>query len=116
MSRTLFVFFAAIIGAIAIARGSAADIHGTPYVNPVGNFADNPLVRVVKIGPGTKYINAEHFELLVIQNLKGQRFAWRFDTAYAPTGFPLRQIAPAGFEAGSTWVYVQHGPRHVASD
>ena len=50
-----------------------------------------------------------HLETLAIQNGKGQRFVWRFDTLHAPTGFPLKSIAPPDFDAGDTWVYV--GPK-----
>ena len=73
---------------------------GTPLAAKTG--------RVVKISPATKYINAEHFEILTIENDKGQSFTWQFDTLIAPTGFSLRRIAPPGFQAGHALVYINH--------
>jgi hypothetical protein len=94
----------------------ASDTLGAFQNSPLGTPVQNGTARVVKIGPSTKYINAEHFESVTIENHRGQRFAWRFDTFIAPTGFPLRRIAPPGFESGSTWIYIEHPAHHIATD
>jgi len=70
--------------------------------------------RTLKIDAATKGINAAHRESIRIENDKGQSFVWRFDT-YGPIAFPLKAIAPAGFDAGSTWVYVNHPSDHIGS-
>jgi hypothetical protein len=73
---------------------------------PLGSPVPGAAERVVTIDAATRIIRAEHFEILAIRNAKGQSFAWRFDTRYAPTGFPLKNIAPPEFDSGDTWVYV----------
>ena len=111
-----YVAAAALAGVISAPAAYSSD---TPPSLPtqLGTLAKSTSNgRVVKITASTKYVNAEHFETLTIENDKGQRFIWQFDTQYAPTGFPLRRIAPPGFESGSTWVYVNHPARHVATD
>ena len=67
--------------------------------------------RVVRINAATKYINVEHFGTMKIENDKGQSFVWKFDTVGV---VPLRTIAPAGFEAGGTTVYVSHPTEHIS--
>ena len=98
---------AALLGA-ALA-GSAWAEHDAEHF---GTPASASTARVVKIDARTSLIKAGHLETLVIRNKKGQSFAWRFDTLHAPTGFPLKSIAPADFESGDTWVYV--GPHEAA--
>lgn len=70
--------------------------------------------RTVKIDASTKYINAAHYEVLHIVNDKGQSFVWKFDTL-GEVGFPIKVIAPRGFEAGETRVYVTHPLSHRQS-
>lgn len=89
----------------AVVAGPARAGHDISLGTPVSG----PVARVVKISAETRLIKAHHLETLAIRNEKGQSFAWRFDTLHAPTGFPLKSIAPADFEAGDTWVYV--GPK-----
>lgn len=66
---------------------------------------------VVKINAATKYVNAEHLSKVKIVNDKGQSFTWMFDAG--DVVFPLKAIAPAGFEAGDTTVYVRHPTTHL---
>jgi hypothetical protein len=85
---------------------------GGVYANPdmielLGTPAPGKAGRTVQIDASTKFIHTEHFEIFTIKNQQGQSFAWKFDTLYAPTGFPLTKIAPPNFEAGNTWVYVR---------
>ncbi len=88
----------------AVHAGGAYADHDTRHLGtPVSGTT---AATIVKIVAATSFIKAGHLETLTIQNEKGQSFAWRFDTLYAPTGFPLKSIAPAEFEAGDTWVYV----------
>ena len=68
--------------------------------------------RTVNITASTKYINAEHDGVLVIKNDKGQSFTWRADTL-SEVVVPLKTIAPAGFEAGDTAIYVRHPAAHI---
>ena len=68
---------------------------------------------VVTINAATKYINAEHGEVLVINNDKGQSFTWKADTL-GEAAIPLKAIAPTGFAAGETRVYVRHPMAHIS--
>jgi hypothetical protein len=68
--------------------------------------------RTLKFEASAKGINALHGETVRIENDKGQSFVWRLDT-YGPVAFPLKAIAPKGFDAGSTWVYVDHPFDHI---
>ena len=68
--------------------------------------------RTVRIDASTQYVNAEHFGTLKIENDKGQSFVWRFDSL-GEYGFPLSVIAPKGFAAGATRVYIRHPTTHI---
>ncbi|TAK87525.1 MAG: hypothetical protein EPO20_04290 [Betaproteobacteria bacterium] len=94
---------AALLGASVLAAGAYADHEVSAHF---GTAVSGATARVVKIGADTMLVKARHLETLTIRNEKGQSFAWRFDTLHSPTGFPLKSIAPADFEAGDTWVYV----------
>jgi len=74
--------------------------------------AQADVYKTVKINASTKYFNAEHFETLKIENDKGQSFVWKFDTV-GEVVFRLKTIAPAGFAAGETRVYVRHPTTHI---
>ena len=94
---------AALLGGAVLAGRAYADHDNSAHF---GTTTSGTAARVVKIDAATSVIKARHLETLTIRNGKGQSFAWRFDTLHAPTGFPLKSIAPADFEAGDTWVYV----------
>ena len=115
-SSTCEKWFVAVIAAVFAATSGYAFENQSCQISELGTYVKESKGRLAKITPSTKYLNAEHFETLTIENQKGQRFSWQFDTRYAPTGFLLRRIAPAGFESGDTWVYINHPPRHVATD
>ena len=68
----------------------------------------------VKIGSATKGIYVDHFATARIENDKGQSFTWRFDSTMAMSSFPLKAIAPSGFDAGNTLVNVNHPASHYA--
>lgn len=114
MKRSLLLATAVLAGAISAGTAHTADRNGAP--NLVGTPVQVRYGRVIRIDAATRYVNAEHFEIVTIENQKGQSFSWQFDTLIAPTGFPLRRIAPPGFECGNTWVYINHPPRHVVTD
>ena len=69
--------------------------------------------KTVQINASTKYVNAEHLQTLKIENDKGQSFTWKADAGGVV--FPLKTIAPAGFEAGEATVYVRHPTEHIGS-
>jgi len=95
------------LGSAVLAAGANADDFRTA---DLGTPAPGEAGRTMKIDASTKYVNAEHLEVVTIRNQQGQGFCWRFDTLHASTGFPLSNIAPLDFDAGDTWVYVR--PRH----
>lgn len=101
----MLVLAALLGGAVLTARADPDHDVAAHFGTPVPGMAE----RVVKIDAGTTLVKARHLETLTIRNAKGQSFTWRFDPLDAPTGFALKSIAPAEFEAGDTWVYV--GPK-----
>lgn len=104
MNRKTTLLLAVLFGGAVLASGVCANDNMIGYL---GAPVSGTTARVVKIDASTTLIKVKHLEALTIQNRKGQRFAWRFDTVFAPTGFPLKSIAPPDFDAGDTWVYVR---------
>ncbi len=90
----------------------AASVRAEPqgYVYKAAE-ARGDVDRTVKINASTKYVNAEHLQTLKIENDKGQSFTWKADAGGVV--FPLKAIAPAGFEAGEATVYVRHPTEHI---
>jgi hypothetical protein len=112
---------ASVLAALALAASvftasAGPPTHALALSAQLGTPVHTRAGRTVRIDLSTKYVNAMHLEFLTIENHRGQSFAWHFDTLTAPTGFPLRRIAPVGFEAGNTWVYIDHPTRHTATD
>ena len=68
----------------------------------------------IKINSTTGYINVDHFATAKIENDKGQNFTWRFDSSMSMSAFPLKTIAPSGFDAGNVQVSVVHPAEHTA--
>jgi len=68
----------------------------------------------VKISGTTKYITVNHEATVKIENDKGQSFVWQFNSAMEMSNFPLRRIAPSGFDSGNTLVSVIHPAHHDA--
>jgi hypothetical protein len=73
--------------------------------SPLGTPAQGAqAARVIKLGPGSKYLNVYRDEVVTIVN--GEKaFTWRFDTLGTPS-FELAKIAPRDFGAGLVRVYV----------
>lgn len=70
--------------------------------------------RAVKVTAATKYLNIEDREIVKIENDKGQSFIWTADTGEA--NFPLQTIAPKGFVAGPTRVFVSDPYAYATRD
>ena len=113
MKHVLILIVIAAVSTIGAAPAVAQEAYSAIQNTQFGTSVQGGSGSVAKIDASTRYLNVQHAEVLIIENGKGQRFAWRFDTLYAPTGFPLRKIAPPGFDCGSTWVYVAHSPRRA---
>ncbi len=69
---------------------------------------------VLRISSTTKFISVPHFAAVKIENDKSQSFVWQFDSAMAMSRFPLKTIAPGGFDAGNTYVNIIHPDSHYA--
>lgn len=68
----------------------------------------------IKISSTTKDIHVNHFTTAKFENDKGQSFVWWFDSAMEMSNFPLKTIAPSGFDAGNARVIVWHPSEHSA--
>ena len=99
----LAALFGSVVFAAALSANDSVNGH-------LGAPVSEATARAVEIDESTSLIKVNHFEAVTIENRKGQRFTWRFDTMYCPTGFPLKSIAPPDFDAGDAWVYVRPQP------
>jgi hypothetical protein len=70
------------------------------------------VFETVKINTSTKYVTVPHFSTVKFVNDKGQSFVWTAGT-FGEIGIGLKAIAPAGFEAGDTAIYVRHPAAHI---
>ena len=112
--KPLHSLFVALALAAAAPSATAADWGSALRRGDLGSPSQATAAeRTVKIDASTKYVNAEHFGTLKIENDKGQSFVWQFDTL-GEVGFPLSVIAPKGFAAGETRVYVRHPLAHIS--
>jgi hypothetical protein len=107
------VLLSALIGAGAGVAG-AADHSALVKQGFYGTQAQGRPDSTVRISSETKFITVPHLTTAKIENDRGQNFVWQFDTAMAMSSFPLKTIAPSGFDAGSTWVSVTHPQSHTA--
>ncbi len=68
----------------------------------------------IRISASTRDINVEHLQRVRIENDKGQSFVWQADTlALGEDHFPLQSVAPNGFDAGQTMVFLTHPHEHM---
>ncbi len=106
------VLLSALMG---IGAGAAGAVEYSTLVKegyfgtPVQSRPDATL----KISSTTGTIYVDHFATSKIENDKGQSFVWRFDSDMAMSAFPLKIIAPSGFDAGNTYVNVIHPTSHT---
>jgi hypothetical protein len=70
------------------------------------------VFETVKINTSTKYVTVPHLSTVKFVNDKGQSFVWTAGT-FGEVGIQLKTIAPAGFEAGDTAIYVRHPAAHI---
>ncbi len=112
--KPLHGLFVALALAAAAPVATAADWSAAMRRGDLGSPSQaSAAERTVRIDASTKYVNAEHFGTVKIENEKGQSFVWKFDTL-GEVGFPLSVIAPKGFAAGETRVYVRHPAAHLS--
>lgn len=108
MARTSTPVLAALLaGVILASHADAFDRRASFPGAQLGTPVETSAGRIVRINGSTRYINVEHFEILTIRDEKGQSFTWQFDTFYPQAHFPLKRIAPAGFQSGNVWIYVE---------
>src|SRR3989304_5947877 len=105
------VLLSTLIG-VGAGVASAADYSALIKLGFFGSPAKSKPDTTVKISGTTKYFTVNHFALAKIGNDKGQSFVWQFDSAMEMSNFPLKTIAPSGFDAGNTLVSVIHPALH----
>lgn len=115
VKRNLFpsVLLSAFIG-VGTGAASAANPTELLRLGYLGAQAQSRPDTTIRIGSTQKTIYVDHFATARIENDKGQSFIWRFDSAMAMSFFPLKTIAPSGFDAGNTFVSVIHPASHTA--
>jgi len=107
------VLLSAVIG---VGAGAATGADNT-WLLKQGFFGSQVQSRpdaTLKISSTTGTIYVDHFATSKIENEKGQSFVWRFDSDMGMSAFPLKTIAPSGFDAGNTWVAILHPTEHIA--
>jgi len=101
------VLLSTLIG-VGAGVASAADYSALIKQGFFGSPAKSKPDTTVKITGTTKAFKVDHFATVKIENDKGQSFVWQFDTALMMSIFPLKTIAPSGFDAGDAVVSVTH--------
>lgn len=101
------------IGA-GVAVAGPADHSGLVRLGLLGTQGQSRPDSTIKIGSTTGNIYVDHLGTAKIENDKGQSFTWQFDSAMSISTFPLKTIAPSGFDAGNTQVTIIHPAIHLA--
>ena len=65
--------------------------------------------RVIRIEPGTRYVNVEGGETIRFE-INGKIFAWNFSGPLTVTSFNLRQVVPASLLDHDVLVYIRANP------
>ena len=107
------VLLSALIGVGAGVAG-AADWSAQVQQGFFGSAAQSRPDSTIKISSTTRNIYVDHLKTVRIENDKGQSFVWNFDSIMSMSAFPLKLIAPSGFNAGNTQVSVLHPSHHAA--
>jgi hypothetical protein len=104
------------VGGIAapVAVASQADRSGSVSLGLLGTQAQSRPDSTIKVGSTTGAVYVEHLKTARIENDKGQSFTWQFDSPMSISTFPLKAIAPSGFDAGNTQVTILHPAIHLA--
>ena len=100
--------------AAGVAVASPADRSGSVSVGLLGTPAQSRPDSTIKVRGTTGSIYVEHLKTARIENDKGQSFTWQFDSPMSVSYFPLKAIAPSGFDAGNTQVVIVHPALHNA--
>ncbi len=108
----------------AVSRGSSvsAPISASPppsytkYMNErdvaIKKEVAGNVYPTVKIDGTVNYVTVEHLGTVKFVDNKGQSFVWQADT-FDEKAIPAKAIAPAGFNAGDTIIYVRHPNSHI---
>ena len=107
------VLLSTLIG-VGAGVASAADHSELVRLGYLGNQVQSRPDTTIKVSSTTQGVLVDHFDTVKFENDKGQNFTWRFDSAMSMTAFPLKMIAPSGFDAGNTQVSVYHPASHYA--
>ncbi len=76
-----------------------------------GDRSEQRASRTIALDTKQKWVTVQHLESVKLIDARGQSFVWQ---AGAPASFPLKAIAPAGFDSANVWVAVMHPKDHVA--
>ena len=114
--KAIAIAILAIPAALASAQSNSPDstkwseqIQRGFFGSPVQSRPDS----TIKVSSATGAIYVDHFKTARIENDKGQSFSWHFDPLMSLSNFPLKLIAPAGFDAGNTQVVILHPGHHT---
>jgi hypothetical protein len=107
------ILLSTLIG-VGAGAASAADQSQMVKLGLFGSPGQGKSDVTLKVSGTTKFVSVAHFATAKIENGKGQSFVWQFDGAMSGTSFPLKTIAPSGFDAGITYVNVTHPQSHLA--
>ena len=108
------ILLSALMG---VGAASRADVNSWWLENGfLGSPAQGKPDTTIRISSTTGSIYVDHFATAMIENDKGERFVWRFDSEMEASSFALKTIAPRGFDAGRTWVVVMHPIGHRSSE
>lgn len=102
------------VDSVAAAVASPADRSGSVSLGLLGTPAQSRPDAAIKVGSATRNIYVDHLKTARIENDKGQSFTWQFDSPMSVSNFPLKSIAPSGFDAGNTQVTILHPALHTA--
>ncbi|NYE62766.1 hypothetical protein FHW58_003985 [Duganella sp. 1224] len=92
--------------ALTIATATLGAAHAADFGQTVDQRFSQ---RTVNLDAGTRYVNVTDGETVdFVQN--GKHFTFHFDTYPNVTEVDLKNIAPAGFDAGAVEVYVASNP------
>ena len=97
-----------------VAVASPANHSGLVRLGLLGTQGQSRPDSTIKIGSTSGNIYVDHLKTARIENDKGQSFTWQFDSAMSISSFPLKTIAPSGFDAGNTQVTILHPALHTA--
>jgi len=107
------VLLATLIG-VGAGVASAADYSGLVKQGFFGSQVQSRPDSTIKISSTTGNLYVDHFATAKIENDKGQSFVWNFGSTMSMSDFPLKLIAPSGFDAGNARVVIWHPGSHYA--